>query len=278
MDESPVRRVASVMFDEVDDSKFPTLDDVIGGTYEGCLEELAHFLVVASDPHRVTYFDDEAGAIDAVNFGVLAESVGEGPDVRTGRWARQSTRVRDEEISETLAAGVALYHGTNETFLIVDPDDEERIDSFEQFRSSLLDYPLLDDSAYDELNSDEWTAFLFGGLRLDTLRDLRSEGLDEATVDAIDEAWDTLAPRASAKLDYFNGFTGEHRPAFHELVRSAFTEDRSAADHGDPDRSDDAGGGGSRTRLEACLPSLETASHPDRGCRVGPMIEGRGLI
>jgi hypothetical protein len=251
------QRVASIMFDDAGDRPFPTLDDLLGGSYEGRPDRLAHYLVVATDPARVRYFDDDREAIDTTNYAVLKDALSEPAYVQSTRSVEpEAEALADEAL---FAAGAAVYHGDTETLLLVDPDDQETITTFEALRSSLLDYPLLDESAYSERDAEAWNDFLHGGLRMDTIRDLRERGIDDDTIDAIDNAWDTVAPKAAEKLDWYNGFTGEHTPDFAELIGRTVTDALGQVPTalfgppGDDTALRGAGGGGVRARLESLV-------------------------
>jgi hypothetical protein len=105
-----------IMFDATSKRSFPTLDDFLGGSFEGRPPELAHFLVVATDPARVLYFNDDTEAIDVTNYAVLRDMVPGAPVVRGDLWAADGAV---GEIARALGHGAATYRGLDETVIIV---------------------------------------------------------------------------------------------------------------------------------------------------------------
>jgi hypothetical protein len=274
------QRVASIMFDATGDKPFPTLDNLLGDSYEGRPDELARFLVVATDPARVRYFDDDSEAIDTTNFAVLRDALNDPAHIQETRSVDPATDAA--EIEAALERGAAVYHGENETLLLVDPDDQETVSTFETLRERLSDYPLLDESAYSERDAEAWNDFLHGGLRMDTIRDLRERGIDDDTVDAIDDAWDALAPKAAENLNWYNGFTGEHAPDFADLISKTLVDAVAQVPEtlfgppgtsNDSDRRPTGGGGAARARLEAFL---EGSNSPATRAVAGHVGDGLG--
>ena len=96
-------------------------------------------------------------------------------------------------------------------------EQDDRVNALVDLARALYDHPVLDDDAYYQREAEAWTEFASDGLRYDVLADMPVDMPDE-TVDAIGDAWPVLWPMASEKLDYYNGFTGEHAPDFGELV------------------------------------------------------------
>jgi len=196
-----------IMFDHVngDATPFPTLADMpYSWVGDGVDHDhpLAGWLVVASNPGRVHYYDDDREAMDETNYDVVA-----GEDVPSV-WRRRSYQSPDifEGADEASAHGWAEFGRV----LICDPNNEEAIERFESYRDALADYPLLDEDEYSKREHEAWCAWAStGGLQYDTMRELTDAGWDPDTIARIDAQWDHVWPAMSSWLDYYYGFTGE---------------------------------------------------------------------
>lgn len=215
------RPMVGIMFDTLtsDDTPFPTLDRAVHYSCEDA-EGFAGWLAVASDPNRLQYFDDDAQAMDETNWDVIVGALDEPAEYCNPRTAYSRGMVDIDMSEEISAAGYALYHDTFQTYLIVDPANEELLDTMIELRSNLEGYPMLDDDAYSEREMLAWNEWMLrGGLENDTLRELSS--LDDDTAEAVSDAWAEVAPIACNYLHYWNGFSGEHGPDFSECVATA---------------------------------------------------------
>jgi hypothetical protein len=191
---------------------------------------LAHFpgwLLIARDPHRTTYYDDDAQATDETNWQVIADAA---HPIHEANWRAWD----DDDVTQAWEHGALVIDGT----LLLAPlsvapeqagDDiwerehRARIDYLVEIAEALANYPLLDESAYSEREHDAWCDYAADGLRHDTIGDLSAAGIDDATVNAIDDAWPVLWPIAARHLDHTNGFTGAHHPEFTICVTQALT-------------------------------------------------------
>ena len=198
----------SIMFDTCKGEDWPRVRRLVSWLADD-EQPLADWFVVATDPSRVRYFDDDSEAMDETNWDALPIDRSELFDT--------SDPESVNPLDEIVAAGVGFYRDTFETYLIVAPGNEEVLDAMLDTRKSLSDYPLLDEDAYSEREYNAWLDFMSDGLRYDTLRDL-SGPIDEDTVEAISDAWDDIAPAAAQHLHYYNGFSGEHGPDFSECI------------------------------------------------------------
>lgn len=213
---NPYISTFGIMFDTFDDQPFPTLDDVgyswaDAPTWRADVGDLARWFVVAVNPHRLAYFDDDSQAMDETNIDAVLASFVE-YDAPDDADAYDPT----EDSDDAAAEGRRPIYAYGRVYL-VHPDDAEAIALAEGFRNALADYPLLDESSYSEREYDAWCEYVDNGLRYDTLRDLR-DTLDDESVDAIDDAWDDIAPEAAQHLHYYNGWDGSHSPDFSECV------------------------------------------------------------
>ena len=214
--------VASIFFDAPSSSNlaFPIASSIPHNDFPS---ELQGFFLVASDPTRFAYPCDEGSeAIDSTNWAVVAGHVPSSlvPEITYLPSA--------DEVEEAIEVGAVFFRDTFETFLLVDPSSEEGedlIDTFEALRGALEGYPLLDEEAYSNLENEAWEAFVLeGGMQWDVTRELRDLGVDEVTIDAIEEAWETVAAEAASKLDYVNGFEGTCSPPFEVVVLEVVVE------------------------------------------------------
>jgi hypothetical protein len=211
----PNPQTIGIMFDECRNTPFPALTHAV---YYSCEDapEYADWLAVAADPNRMRYFDDDAQAMDETNWNVIVGALDEAAEYCNPDSAYSRSCAGTLDMSEEITtAGYAFYHDTFQTFLIVSPDNEELLDTMISLRSSLADYPILDEMEYSKRETEAWDEWMLrGGLESDTLRELADQGADEDTLDTISEAWADLAPQACEHLDYWYGFTGEHSPVF----------------------------------------------------------------
>jgi hypothetical protein len=193
--------------------------------YDFPLADFPGWLLIARNPHTVTYYDDDAQATDETNWDVITGAAG---PIHPAVWHRWE----DDDVTQAWEHGALTVEGV----LLVAParvapdqagDDEwerehrARITGLVDLAQALADYPLLDESAYSEREHDAWCEYAADGLRHDTTRALADAGLDPATIEAVDDAWPALWPVAAEHLTYTNGFTGEHAPDFAECIAHA---------------------------------------------------------
>lgn len=206
-----------IMFDSIDDQPFPRLKD-LGYEWTGEFdypEELTDWFVVAHDPNRLSYFDEDSEAMDTTNWDTIVGGLTDLPDVQVcgqnvdGRYIHDYV---DVDIEDALEKGYALVGKV----LCVAPDAEE-LDEMIQYGSALADYPLLDDEAYYALESEAWDRYVDDGLRYDTIGDLE-ESLDEETIESIEAAWMDVAGAACEHLASYDGWSGSHSPDFDRCI------------------------------------------------------------
>lgn len=201
-----------IMFDGPGD-EFPRLSDMgYGWTGEFHYpDELAAWFVVAQDPGRVTYFDEDSEATDTTNWDAIVGGLGDLPNVQIcgqhhdGRYVHDYT---DVDVADALDRGYAIVGKV----LCIDPGSED-LDEMVRYRTALSDYPFLDEDAYYVLESAAWDRYMDDGLRYDTLRDME-DSLDESTIESIENSWTDVAGWACQHLHYYNGFSGEFGPSF----------------------------------------------------------------
>lgn len=205
-----------------DSTPFPRVADLVDFSF--LVPDALHgFLLVASDPNRVTYFDDDSEAMDQTNWPViialpLDDDLAEVNDYDI--IPSIGYTFDDDEVATAFRAGACLLWSTYETFLLVDPNRDDLVDYCVSTRSAVEDYPLLDESSYSDREYAAWLDYVDGGLQHDTIRDLE-DYVDEDTVAAVEDAWDDLAPAAGDHLNSYSGFTGAHSPPFVECVALA---------------------------------------------------------
>lgn len=207
-----------VMFDSHRDDPFPRLADV---SYSWAGEQtdvayvgsLSDWFVVASNPYRVTYFDEDSRAMDETNITAVLSSFLE---LDAPEDADEYDPAEDDE--EANAEGRRPIYAYGRVYL-VRPDDEAAISLAQGFVKFLSDYPLLDESSYCEREYNSWLDYVDNGLQSDTMRDL--DALDEDTADALDDAWSDVAPAAAENLHDYNGWDGSHSPDFAECIGTA---------------------------------------------------------
>jgi hypothetical protein len=192
-----------------DDAPFPMLADMpyawVGESVPMRGETFGDWLAVAQNPARDRYFDDDQQAMDETNFEAVYE-------FRALESVTDAERLGVElDVSDVYLFGKVV---------IVRPNSEV-VDAMVKYRSALSDYPLLDESAYSEREYDAWLEFMRNGLRYDTTSELVAAGVDDATIDDIDDAWDAVAPAAGDFLHHFNGWDGGHSPDFSVCVGKA---------------------------------------------------------
>lgn len=210
-----------IMFDQPSrsDLPFPRLDDV-GYSWAGertwphDVGALSSWLVVASNPYRVRYFDDDSQAMDETNIDAVLASFVEydAPD-------DIDTYDPTEDDADADAEGRRPIYAYGRVYLIR-PDDAAAIDLAVSYRDALESYALLDESTYSEREGAAWDEYVVNGLRSDTMRELSD--LDDDTEEALDDAWNDAASAASDYLHSYDGWTGSHSPDFSECIAKAF--------------------------------------------------------
>lgn len=209
-----------IMFDVVDVETFPKLKDMpytwVGESFDPD-SDIGEWLVIATDPDRVRYFDDDNEALDETNFEAI---FGDRANIESIWWRYRGIREDStmEGVEDAIEAGFATFGRV----IIAPPDvDPELLDSWVGYRKSLSDYPILDEMAHSEREHEAWCRWAStGGLQLDTIRELTSDGWDPDVIARIDAQWDHVWPNMSRWLDYYYGFSGESSSVPEAITRA----------------------------------------------------------
>lgn len=180
-------------------------------------------MLVSIDPRGFTYYDEANEALDKSNWSVVEGALGEYHECAYYNFG-------DEDYDEAIKCGALVIDRIVLVAPLADLDRDEdeasehgdRVERLADLSNSLADYPILDEDDYSGRESDAWDAWASdGGLEMDTIRDLRDAGADESVLDAISESWSEVWPAAMQYTHYYDGFTGECGPDFHECVMEA---------------------------------------------------------
>ena len=212
-----------IMFDVVGiDTPFPRLSDMpyswVGESVPESADvdgiDIGSWFVVATNPSRIRYFDDDSEAMDETNFDAIF-----GADVESVYWlSRGYTHPYElQGVPEAVEAGVATFGRV----VIVDPDRDDIVESMLSYSRALSDYPILDDGEYSRREHEAWCSWAStGGLQSDTIRELSEAGWDPDVIARIDAQWDHVWPNMSSWLDYYHGFTGESSDVPEAITRA----------------------------------------------------------
>lgn len=198
----------------------------------------AGWSIVAADPYRVRYFDDDAQAVDETNHDALMAGLDPAAEssylLQWGTWSDgRGMPGATREPLETEADGdwwageldgfaywpaPTLRHRPygGSTVVVIVRDGTAAADHAESCRYALADYPLLDEDAYEAREADAWDTYWQDTARRDVAY-AAADVIETATgADSCDVAdvllehaaeWDRPALDA---MTYFYGFTGEH--------------------------------------------------------------------
>lgn len=246
-----------IMFDNPRGSApddFPTLRELpydwSGWLGERIPEALEDWRVVAYDPRMLRYFDEANEAIDETNVESILDNLRAALDVEELPTVRDRTEDRysivwgapDKDVEEALRVG-ACHIG--KVIALAPREDVEDVEEAEydrdarrfrgeetladavadawewmlEARSSLANYPLLDESGYSEREYDAWQEYAPRAF-LDEIRDASRDNdarFSEELLDEIEEHADELLPLLAQHLHYFDGFSGEYAPNFLDI-------------------------------------------------------------
>lgn len=175
------------------------------------VDAFRNWVAICYDPRPLAYGEENRRAMDMTNLAVIVEKLGGWDDIPELDYYASADRWNDS-VAECQEHGVAVLGYV----IAINPDtiDADIIDELQQCSRALSDYPLLDEEAYSELEHEAWEEYASDGLRVDTMRADELADVDEETRDFIDEAWDEIWSDASMRLHYFEGWHGNHSPAF----------------------------------------------------------------
>ncbi len=249
-----------IMFARPDNGEFPTVADMRGTSWMNAYlvdtEPFSEWLVIAYDPHTVTYYDDDQEAVDETNWDAIVSSVpnyDELPTVSSDYlYAPGGACWQTGGISDAVSRGVALLKA-GQTFLIIAPpvwevfdtvygnivyrtaheslardiawlsrwtdyrsDGADLLETMRDYSRALSEYPLLDEDEYSEREYNAWQEYAPNAWR-DELRN--GGGLDETMLDKLDEIepGDMLSI-LSEGLHHYAGFSGEYGPDFLDIL------------------------------------------------------------
>jgi hypothetical protein len=188
-----------VMFARVDNGEFPTVDMLANEPYGirsafgyGDIPDIfADWLCIASDPSRVTYYDEDTQAMDETNYAALTSCIGDD----------------DEDMTDTIG------------YVLVVHPESPLVEVFRGYSRSLADYPLLDEMAYSEREYEAWMDYAPQAFRDEVIEALRDDEIDEATAEYLDDHADAIMPMLAEHLHYYYGFSGEYGPNFLDIYR-----------------------------------------------------------
>ena len=192
--------------DPIVDGKVPTLDDPYAGTgepmtvadaftdpYNGGTDRYWDgYYVVAADPDRTMFFDDDAQAIAVSNYNAARDALGDAA-VELGFWTEYATC------------------GQWVRYLIAGPDKRDVV---QDLLSRLADYPLLDEMDYSKRDHDAWSEGWEQFGRADVVKSVAAE-LDRRGAGYLAELvqWDDLPiddKAAQESMNYCYGLRGEY--------------------------------------------------------------------
>jgi hypothetical protein len=241
---------------------FTYLPDVVDAVdYRKPADMFDRWWVVAYDPRGWSYADDDREAMDETNFDAVCEGLGftvsdiPRDDISYGAtpaaWERAAADFEREatEVGAALVSvGIRGTHAASARVLIIDPtryvngergtdgDDRHSLRGTmaEELCKALGDYPILDESAYSERESDAWAEYAPQAAR-DELRDASAVVRADHTAegDACETVLDALDPRAvaevtSAGMHYAYGFSGDYAPNMLPILARMLATDETA--------------------------------------------------
>ena len=191
---------------------FPTVADVARTNYLNtyCLElpaEMLQWLAIATNPRVMTYYEDDAEAVDETNWDVIVDTlcVEDLPIVRDSITS-DLRGFRTVGVDEALEVGAALIDGR---VLAVSPDFPE-LSELTRLADRLADYPLLDEDSHSEREYAAWLEWMPDAFA----QEVRASSYDTETTDWLMDNSAELLPILGQHLHYSYGFSGEYGPEF----------------------------------------------------------------
>lgn len=194
------------------------------------------YLDGASDPYRVTYFDEDWRAMAETNWDAILSELSAilDEDDEDPRYI-----VPREEYGLSEAQWLALTppigrdHSTSSYddcagCVHVRADDEDAVELLQDIAGRLDSYPLLDEEAYSAREFDAWCEWWEADGFTDFLADVLDISYSDAA-DLVDELSEDLAAdlsyRVQQGMGYYSGFSGEYDTAGAEDALTAWTRE-----------------------------------------------------
>lgn len=201
---------------------------------------ILQWVAVAYDPRSLTYYDDDAEAMDETNFDSIIDTLGvaesELPTVALSYDSGATANLVGVE--DALATGVAVVRGYSGAVLVMHPeyripgtgsqwhpselnpedDREQGTEVVFSLLRALADYPLLDESAYSEREWEAWQEYAPQAFD-DEVRDATRNGIEQGA----------YAELLNATLSSFNATDSDRIQTFdstevEEMITEAFLQ------------------------------------------------------
>lgn len=232
----------------------PTLGDVLESRDAEGWTNYAGWLVVAYDPHVLSYADDDREAMDETNYCAIIDALcldrktlPRYDNAYVSFWPEATYAARnaaynaqfDDEVREVNAFTMDAYlkgnHGSQRVLVVNgdapiradDPEGDTMADVCASLLNSIGDYALLDEEAYSAREFEAWCEYEPMAIG-DEVRDVVSaieadddipERVRDAYVNAVESIPGMVWSLASRMTDYNYGFSGDYGPKFLHIIR-----------------------------------------------------------